>query len=59
MDIIDFDNAILNMENALKIYMTQKESDEYKRVKEKITIIYNEVKKQTEKDAKEKKFIKK
>lgn len=36
LDVPDYNNAILHLENALKIFINQKESDDYDRIKMKI-----------------------
>ena len=36
LDAMDFNNAIGHLENALKIYINQKESDDYERIRSKI-----------------------
>jgi tetratricopeptide (TPR) repeat protein len=60
LDIQDFNNAIANLENALKIFINQKESDDYERIREKIEIIYNKIKLTVDQESlKEKKFQKK
>lgn len=40
LDVPDYNNAISNLENALKIYINQKESEDYERLKAKIEILY-------------------
>ena len=44
LDVLDFNNAILNLESALKIFINQKESDDYDRIKKKIQLIYDKIK---------------
>lgn len=57
LDIQDFNNAIFNLENALKIFINQKESEDYERIKNKIEIIYERIKSIVdEENVKEKKF---
>ena len=40
IDISDFNSAIQNMENALKIYINQKENEDYQRIRGKIHTVY-------------------
>ena len=57
LDISDYNNSIANLENALKIYINQKESDDYDRIRSKIDVIYARIK-QTVDQENEKKFQK-
>lgn len=44
LDIPDYNNAIIYLQNALKIYINQKESDDYERLKAKVEILYAKIK---------------
>lgn len=55
LDVPDFNSAIIHLENALKIYINQKESEDYDRLRAKIEIIYQKMGKVIENDLKEKK----
>lgn len=59
LDVMDFNSAIQHLENALKIYINQKESDDYERIRAKIEIIYGKIKATVDQESlKEKKFQK-
>lgn len=55
LDVPDFNSAIIHLENALKIYINQKESEDYDRLRAKIEIIYQKMDKVIENDLREKK----
>ena len=44
LDVPDFNNSISNLEMALKIFINQKESEDYIRIKNKIEVIYARMK---------------
>lgn len=43
LDVADFNSAIAHLENALKIFINQKESDDYERIRAKIEVVYGKI----------------
>ena len=44
LDIQDFNAAIAQLEGALKIFINQKESDDYERIRQKIEVVHARIK---------------
>ncbi len=55
MDLKDFDKTIFYLQSALKIYVNQKDSDDYQRLRLKIDLIHAKVKIVIENELNEKK----
>ena len=60
LDVADFNSAIAHLENALKIFINQKDSDDYERIRAKIEVIYGKIRSTIDQESlKEKRFQKK
>jgi hypothetical protein len=60
LDILDFNAAVTHLESALKIFINQKESDDYERIRQKIEVVYARIRTAVDQESlREKRFQKK
>lgn len=60
LDTLDFNSAVAHLESALKIFINQKESDDYERIRQKIEVVYARIRTAVDQESlREKRFQKK